>query len=207
MRRLVLALVILLALGINLNAQSQPSNSVTVTVQAPPSFTITVAPLNYYAGLAGQPMTVTVTAGPASSTCVLTWDATTLTATFTAGSGTTPSSFKVAAIPTAQLTAGSHAVVLSCPLPQLSIVSPVTLPNGQVGVAYSASLATIAAPSGGVPPYSWSLTGGSLPTGLSLSSSGVVSGTPSGPGSTSFTFTVKDSSGLAKLVGSTIVGG
>jgi hypothetical protein len=34
---------------------------------------------------------------------------------------------------------------------------------------------------GGAPPYRWVLVGGSLPPGLSLSSTGVLSGTPTGP--------------------------
>lgn len=45
----------------------------------------------------------------------------------------------------------------------LSITTP-SLPNGTVGSAYSQSLAA----SGGVPPYTWSVSSGALPGGLSL---------------------------------------
>ena len=63
-----------------------------------------------------------------------------------------------------------------------------TLPNGTVGQAYSATLAA----TGGTPPYSWSVSAG-LPAGLSLSSSGVLSGTPTTASSSTFTITVTDS--------------
>lgn len=76
--------------------------------------------------------------------------------------------------------------------------SPVTLPNATVGQNYTANLAQLTNLKGGVPPYSFSLnSGSSLPTGLSLQSSGVVTGTPSGVGSSTFGFTVADSSGAA----------
>jgi len=53
------------------------------------------------------------------------------------------------------------------------------------------------AASGGTTPYTWSLNAGSetLPAGLSLSSDGVISGTPTVIGSKSPTFRVQDSAG------------
>ena len=74
----------------------------------------------------------------------------------------------------------------------LAIGSANPLPNGSVGVTYSTALGA----SGGVPPYSWSITGGSLAPGLSLApSSGVVSGTPATAGVFSFTLQLSDSLG------------
>jgi hypothetical protein len=71
----------------------------------------------------------------------------------------------------------------------LSIVTT-SLPPGVAGVAYSATLAA----TGGTAPYSWSITAGSLPTGVRLgSSTGIISGTPTAPGTFSFTATVADS--------------
>jgi hypothetical protein len=64
------------------------------------------------------------------------------------------------------------------------------LSGGFVAGGYSATLAA----TGGSAPYSWSLTTGSLPNGLTLSSVGVLSGTPSLAGSFSFSVQVKDSS-------------
>src|SRR4029453_10732095 len=61
-----------------------------------------------------------------------------------------------------------------------------TLPVALVGVSYSTTLQAL----GGKAPLTWSLAAGStLPAGLTLSSGGVISGTPSASGS--FTFTVK----------------
>jgi regulation of enolase protein 1 (concanavalin A-like superfamily) len=51
--------------------------------------------------------------------------------------------------------------------------------------------------SGGTPPYSWSVTAGSLPPGLSLSAAGTISGTPSSSAGSpyGFTATVTDGTG------------
>jgi hypothetical protein len=70
------------------------------------------------------------------------------------------------------------------------IASTHSLPSGTIGVAYSqAVIAT-----GGIPPYAWTITSGNLPAGLSLSTSGVISGTPITAGSTSVSFKVTDNS-------------
>ena len=58
--------------------------------------------------------------------------------------------------------------------------------TGTVGTAASLQLSA----SGGTAPYTWTATG--LPTGLSISSAGLISGTPSAAGSYSVTATAKD---------------
>ncbi len=69
-------------------------------------------------------------------------------------------------------------------------VNTAWLPNGQLGTAYSATLAA----SGGSTPYTWTLSSGTMPDGLSLSSAGVISGTPTAVASaTPLTFSVTDS--------------
>ena len=65
-----------------------------------------------------------------------------------------------------------------------------SLPNGTVGTAYSQALAA----SGGTGGYVWSVSAGALPTGLSLSTGGTISGTPTAAGTANFTATVTDSS-------------
>ena len=69
-------------------------------------------------------------------------------------------------------------------------ISTSSLPNGTVGAAYAQNLAV----TGGTPPYTWSISSGTLPAGLSLSSSGAISGTPTTAGGpTAATFRVTDS--------------
>lgn len=72
-------------------------------------------------------------------------------------------------------------------------MGPPSLVNGQVGVAYSAQLVG----SGGQPPYTFSLAPGSaVPSGLNLSSDGLISGTPDGPAATyDFVIRITDSNG------------
>jgi Putative Ig domain len=71
----------------------------------------------------------------------------------------------------------------------LSITTASPLPSGSNGAAYSQTLTA----SGGTPPYTWSVTSGALPAGLTLSSGGVISGTPSTTGTANFTVQVADS--------------
>ena len=69
------------------------------------------------------------------------------------------------------------------------MVTPTQLPNGTQGVGYAAALGA----AGGVPPYTWSITSGSLPAGLTFnSSSDLISGTPTDIGTSSFTAQVTD---------------
>lgn len=70
----------------------------------------------------------------------------------------------------------------------LVITSTSPLPSATQNVAYSFTFQA----NGGVPSYSWS-NGAGLPTGLSLSSAGVLSGTPTGSGTSTFNITVTDS--------------
>ncbi|HXC79597.1 MAG TPA: putative Ig domain-containing protein [Candidatus Acidoferrum sp.] len=64
--------------------------------------------------------------------------------------------------------------------------------SGEVGIAYPVVFFTA---TGGTPPYQWALSAGTLPSGLSLSSAGQVSGTPSAPGHPTLTAQVTDSAG------------
>jgi len=69
------------------------------------------------------------------------------------------------------------------------------LPSGTDGVAYSAPMTA----TGGSPSYTWSISSGSLPAGLSLAATtGTISGTPTATGTSSFTATVKDNSSPAQ---------
>jgi hypothetical protein len=63
-------------------------------------------------------------------------------------------------------------------------ISPASLPPGQVGTVYSQPISA----SGPAGPYTFTVSSGSLPPGLTLSNSGVLAGTPTAAGS--FTFSV-----------------
>jgi len=75
--------------------------------------------------------------------------------------------------------------------PTITTASP--LPTGYLGLGYSQALAA----SGGWTPYTWSITSGSLPAGLSLSSAGVISGMPTAATTASFTVQVMGNDGLS----------
>jgi len=68
------------------------------------------------------------------------------------------------------------------------ILQTASLPNGFVGVAYNQALNS----TGGAPPYYYSVISGNLPPGLTLSSGGVISGTPTTVGSSTFQVEVMD---------------
>jgi hypothetical protein len=80
-------------------------------------------------------------------------------------------------------------ITINAPLPLK--VATTSLPNGVLNVAYPST--TLQA-TGGVPPFTWTLTSGSLPTGLnSLAANGTISGTPTATGTFDFTVQVTDS--------------
>lgn len=71
----------------------------------------------------------------------------------------------------------------------------VTTPSGALAtvVVNSALAQTTLAASNGTAPYTWSVTSGSLPAGVTLTPAGVLSGTPTAFGTFNFTVQVSDS--------------
>ncbi len=78
----------------------------------------------------------------------------------------------------------------------------ITTSDGQVGVAISGE--TLSVTSGGQAPFAWTVTTGALPDGLSLSSTGELSGIPTLAGTYSFTVTVTDNGGRTGMVDGSI---
>lgn len=72
------------------------------------------------------------------------------------------------------------------------VITTESLPGGTVGTAYSQALAA-----DGTAPISWSVTSGALPAGLTLSSDGKITGTPTAAGTSTFTVTATNASGSA----------
>ncbi|UYV16554.1 putative Ig domain-containing protein [Porphyrobacter sp. ULC335] len=93
---------------------------------------------------------------------------------------------------------GSYTLNVTAPT---IVVTPGTLPNASSGTAYSARLAA----SGAVAPYSFSLTGGALPAGLTLSAEGDLAGTPTASGTFALTVTARDANGQASPTNLTLV--
>ena len=107
-----------------------------------------------------------------------------------------------AASPTAAASPVSAASPSTAPAsPALLTITSATFHAGEVNIAYS-SVGLSA--SGGYPPFRWTISVGSLPTGLSLSSGGVVSGTPGAAGGFSFTVRVADAVGDSAIVNRSI---
>ena len=151
------------------------------------------APASLPAGYTGTSYSLALTAFDACGP--LTWSV--ASGTLPAGL-TMTSAGVIAGIPTATgistfgvnvtdtFTLVSQTFTLSISLAPFAITSPSTLPSGLAERAYSTTLAA----TGGIPPYTWTVATGTLPPGLSLSSGGVISGTPSLPEIATFTVNV-----------------
>ena len=68
-------------------------------------------------------------------------------------------------------------------------ITTTSLSQATIKTAYSATLAA----TGGSGTYTWSVSSGTLPAGLTLSAAGAISGTPTSSGLSSFTIQVEDS--------------
>jgi Putative Ig domain len=79
-------------------------------------------------------------------------------------------------------------ITIGAPLPLK--VATTSLPNGVLDAPYPS---TVLQASGGVPPFTWAITLGALPTGLALASDGTISGKPTATGTFNFTVQVTDS--------------
>jgi hypothetical protein len=97
------------------------------------------------------------------------------------------------AIPPQTFTSTAGVTISILALAPLQAVTP-PLPSGDVAVGYNASLVA----TGGVPPYTWAITNGQLPSGLKLDpATGTISGVPilatTPPTPTNFAVRVEDS--------------
>ncbi|MGB7479093.1 MAG: putative Ig domain-containing protein, partial [Burkholderiaceae bacterium] len=79
------------------------------------------------------------------------------------------------------------------PPPTISL-APASLPAGTVGADYATTISA----SGGVMPYTYSISAGALPPGMTLNTArGVLSGTPRAAGTVSFTLQARDANGFS----------
>jgi hypothetical protein len=82
------------------------------------------------------------------------------------------------------------------PTSNLQIITT-SLAPARVGSTYNQTLTA----SGGVPPYTWSVSTGALPEGISLNTFGTLNGTPTKIGSFSFVVEVTDSAQNSQFIG------
>ncbi|HNG31486.1 MAG TPA: putative Ig domain-containing protein, partial [Blastocatellia bacterium] len=155
--------------GISLSPATLPGGqagvaySQTITVNPAGSYTFSIVQGNLPAGLTLNPSTGVISGLPTVT-------------------GTSTFIVKAKAANGCEAT-GTHTLTLTCPTVTLS---PTTLPNGQTGTAYNQSLTV--SPTGG--NYTFAVSSGSLPAGLTLNpATGVISGTPTANGSSTFTVT------------------
>ncbi len=154
------------------------------------------------AGNYGTPYAATVNATGGVAPFMWSIGSGSLTAGLSLGSSTTRS-ITISGTPTAQVdsnftimvtdskgTTATQALTIAIGAPLPLAVTTTTLPSGVPNQAYAT---TALQTSGGVPPFTWTVTSGNLPTGLSLSPAGVISGTPTAVGTASFTVQVTDS--------------
>ncbi|WP_345938800.1 beta strand repeat-containing protein, partial [Sphingomonas yabuuchiae] len=164
--------------------------TLTVAVQAPVAGAVS---MTVAANSTANAVTLALSGGAATSVAVATppshgtatASGTGISYTPTAGySGS--DSFTYAAT-NASGTSAPATVTVTVSAPTLTL-APATLPSGTAGTAYSQALST----SGGTAPYNYAVTAGALPNGLTLSSTGTLSGTPATSGAFNFTITATD---------------
>jgi CSLREA domain-containing protein len=117
----------------------------------------------------------------------------------------TASPYNVTVTASDSLGGSSNQLYLLTVNPPVITLSPATLTSGIYRTSYSQSVSA----SGGIAPYTYALAGGSsLPPGLSMSSSGAITGTPSQARATAYTFTINatdSSTGTGPYTGSQLV--
>src|SRR5208337_4307486 len=189
--------------SVTVTATSNANTGVTATLAITISTAILgITPTTLPAATVGAPYNVYVSAiGGASGT--FTWSITSgsLPAGLTMASSTT-STVTISGTPTTAGTSdftiqvvnsasnkASQALGIVVSKPGPLTIETQSLPPGTVNTPYNASLQA----TGGIEPYTWTITSGTLPVGLAMNSAGIISGTPAASGTSGFTAQVTDS--------------
>jgi hypothetical protein len=168
-----------------------------VTVQPPPPVIVSIAPTSATV-VSSATYQFSATVQNTSNTAV-TWSASigsiAANGLFTAPAVKATTTGTVTATSMADQTkSASAAVTVTPPVTPPLTITTVSLPIATSGVPYVATLAA----TGGSLPYGWNLSSGQLPTGLGLTSAGLISGTTTTTGAFTFTVRATDSSSPAK---------
>lgn len=158
------------------------SSTSSSTTQNPAPVITSISPV--FAPAGSREVTLTITGSKFISSSVVRWGGSSRTTTYAGSTRLTAT-----ITPSDLATAGTGTVAVYTPTPgggtsgslnfTISSVAPLSfltkqLPDAAHDRAYSYGLQA----SGGISPYTWAVTSGSLPGGLSLSPGGVISGTP-----------------------------
>ena len=180
-------------------ADTSKSTTLTVTVTAVPAITTTTLPAGTEGtaysqaiaktGGAGVP-TFSISAGALPAGLTLS-SAGTISGTPTGTTGTSSFSVKVTDSSSVTPLTSTQALSILINLPAPPAITTTVLPAGVEGTAYSQTVVV----TGGLGALTFSISVGSLPAGLTISSAGHIAGTPTGPnGTVSFTVMVSDHS-------------
>jgi hypothetical protein len=173
--------------------------TLTLTIDSPISITTSTLPQ----GVVGTPYAVTLKSAGAEAGDVLTWKLFLGTLPpgialspegVLSGTPTTSGSYYMLiqlldTQPSGQTVSASRSLTLVVVASPLAITNASSLSPGLIGESYSQQMAA----TGGVPPYTWSVSSGALPPGVTLNSStGLISGTPTAAGNFGFQLAVGD---------------
>jgi hypothetical protein len=180
-------------------ADSTKSATVNITIAATPSISATLAnatlgtAYNQKISVSGGTgaLTYSISSGNLPNGLSLNGSTGAITGTPTGPLGASNFTAKVVDSSTAGPVSATKAMTLTVNSAATLTITTTSLPNGALNAAYNATLQS----TGGYGALTWSITSGTLPTGLSLNAStGAITGTPTVGGLSSLTFQVMDSS-------------